>query len=99
MFRELVIKRALRSNKWPKVRALHIERENACVACGKKHWLQVHHIKPVHLFPELELEDSNLLTLCRRHHFIIGHLEYWKSFNSNVVRDAREWRERIKYRP
>jgi 5-methylcytosine-specific restriction enzyme A len=47
--------------------------------CGGTKKLQVHHIYPVHISPRLELEPSNLITLCRAKkygldcHLFIGH--------------------------
>ena len=78
-----------RSPKWRKVRAEHIKNNPQCAACGRKESLEVHHIVPYHINPELELEPSNLITLCGKYcHFIFGHLMDWKSWNENVVRDC-----------
>jgi len=78
-----------RSPKWRKVRAEHIKKHPECAACGRKESLEVHHIVPYHINPELELEPSNLITLCGKYcHFIFGHLMDWKSWNENVVRDC-----------
>lgn len=44
-----------------------------CEACGTRREIEVHHIRPVHLFPELELDARNLLTLCATHHRELGH--------------------------
>ena len=54
----------VRSSVWPKLRAEHLKREPACAVCGKTDGATPHHVKPVHLFPELELYESNLITLC-----------------------------------
>ncbi len=71
----------------------HLQREPACAVCGIRQGLQVHHIKPVHLHPQLELDPNNLITLCevkgRDHHLLIGHLDEWESFNVNVLEDAK----------
>jgi 5-methylcytosine-specific restriction protein A len=69
-----------RSGQWPTVEREHLEREPVCQVCGGKKQLNVHHKKPYHLFPELELADgtglycqikdalgrfvNNLITLC-----------------------------------
>ena len=92
-----------RSDKWPKVRKAHIKNHPACEVCGDKKSPQVHHVRPFHLHPELELEDSNLITLCegeeRNCHRLFGHLENWKSVNKDVRRDAKIWSSKIKKRP
>lgn len=78
-----------RSPKWRKVRAEHIKNYPECAACGRKDGLEVHHIVPYHINPDLELEPSNLITLCGKYcHFIFGHYMDWKSWNENVVRDS-----------
>ena len=90
-----------RSGAWPRVRAEHLERRPACEACGKKKAVQVHHVKPFHEYPELELEPTNLMTLCPWCHFHHGHdrdgywgTKYqpnWSDVNPNARRDAAAW--------
>lgn len=51
--------------------------------------IRVHHIWPFHLVymigrPDLEFDQRNLLTLCDDHHFLLGHLGSWASFNPHV---------------
>lgn len=86
-----------RSPDWPRVAKEHLLREPACVACGYQgQGIQVHHIKPFHLSPDLELDPQNLITLCeakgREHHFLLGHLADWESYNPNVRHDVRRFR-------
>ena len=85
-----------RSPEWARVAREHLLREPACVACGYKgKKLQVHHIKPFHLHPHLELDPQNLITLCeargRDHHLLLGHLDAWDSFNEHVRNDVRHF--------
>lgn len=85
-----------RSPEWGRVEKAHLQREPACVACGHQgKGLQVHHIKPFHLHPALELDPNNLITLCeikgRDHHLLIGHLDNWESYNVHVREDARRF--------
>ncbi|WP_160146091.1 HNH endonuclease [Dictyobacter aurantiacus] len=85
-----------RSPEWPRVAQEHLSREPACVVCGHRgQGLQVHHIKPFHLYPELELDPRNLITLCeirgRTHHLLIGHLDDWESYNIHVRTDAKRY--------
>ncbi len=82
-----------RSPQWGRVEKQHLLREPVCAACGYQgRGLQVHHIKPFHLHPALELDPNNLITLCeipeRDHHLLIGHLDNWESYNMHVRRDA-----------
>jgi hypothetical protein len=85
-----------RSDRWPAVRAAFIKKHPECEACGSRKNLNVHHIKPFHLNPELELDPGNLITLCRTHHFTIGHKSNWKKENPNCRQDARLYREKSK---
>lgn len=86
-----------RSGKWHAVQQRHLELFPTCLACGSDTDLQVHHVKPFHEFPELELEPSNLITLCMKPyhlcHFVFGHVWSWSTNNPNVVADAIEFFE------
>ena len=93
------IRFAVRSPEWKDVRKLHLQEQNQCQACGKKSSLEVHHILPVHIDPTLELEPSNLLTLCDRCHFVFGHLSDYKSWNIDVVTDCETYLKKTKSRP
>ena len=88
-----------RSPHWPAVRKAHLAREPACAACGSKKDVEVHHCVPFHLDPSLETEPTNLITLCHRDHFLVGHLCSYYSFNKDVRQDAAVWRKKIKERP
>ncbi|HEY0753147.1 MAG TPA: hypothetical protein VGD98_04230 [Ktedonobacteraceae bacterium] len=84
-----------RSPQWSRVEKAHLLIEPACVVCGVRKGLQVHHIKPFHLHPALELNPTNLITLCelkgREHHLLVGHLDEWESYNVHVREDARRY--------
>lgn len=87
-----------RSPEWSRVAHEHLLHEPACVACGYRgRGLQVHHIRPFHLHPELELDPNNLITLCevkgRDHHLLIGHLDNWDSYNLQVRDDTRRYHD------
>lgn len=82
-----------RSPEWPEVAREHLLHQPACAACGYQgQGIQVHHIRPFHLFPQLELDPTNLITLCevkgRDHHLLLGHLDDWESYNLNVREDV-----------
>lgn len=87
----------LRSSKWRSVRAAHLKVEDRCQYCGSKDYLEVHHIKPFHLQPELECKQYNLITLCEgpnRCHLIHGHLGNWKNFNPHIRAECSEQTQR-----
>ena len=92
-----------RSGSWARVRREHIQREPSCAACGRSRDLEVHHIKPYHEHPELELDDGtngldgNLVTLCAEPcHLVHGHLMNWKRSNPDVREDAARYRQKIR---
>ena len=95
---------AKRSSKWSKVRDAFLEKNPVCACCGGTKKLQVHHIKPFHSHPELELEESNLITLCRVKkkgidcHLLVGHLGWFKNCNPNVIEDSKRVYERLQER-
>lgn len=92
-----------RSPEWPRVRAEHLKDHPTCAACGESDHIQVHHIKPFHLWPALELVQSNLITLCEKPghdcHFIFGHLHDWYSYNVEVEADAVAYLAKQEARP
>jgi 5-methylcytosine-specific restriction endonuclease McrA len=80
-----------RSPEWDNVRNKFILQNGKCAACDSTKELQVHHIQPFHLHPELELDAKNLITLCMSDencHLSIGHGGSFKAYNSNVVEDS-----------
>jgi 5-methylcytosine-specific restriction enzyme A len=98
----LIASRSNKSSEWSRLEKRFKSNFDECAACGKKRGLVVHHIKPVFLFPSLELDVSNLITLCTAEancHLAWGHLGDFKSYNENVVADAAWYRKRVKNRP
>ena len=83
---------ASRSPRWSAVRKQFLIKNPKCAACGGSSNLEVHHKKPFHLFRELELDPSNLITLCdatnRLCHIRVGHCWNWEAWNPFVVEDA-----------
>lgn len=72
-----------RSSKWNSVRKAHLLQYPKCCVSGLKTNLDVHHVKPYYLFPDLELDFDNLRTISRPYHFLIGHLCNWSRYNEN----------------
>ena len=91
-----------RSSRWNGVRNNFLKSYPCCEVCAGTNVLRVHHIKPYHLFPELELEETNLITLCESKnlgincHLFIGHLGNYRNINPDCVRDAKYWCEKLK---
>lgn len=94
-----------RSGHWPAARAAHLKEFPTCAVCGGNEKVEVHHIRPFHLHPDLELDQSNFITLCEANkdgfdcHLGFGHLGNFKSFNVGVMSDAAAWNDKIKNRP
>ena len=87
-----------RSSQWPKVERAFLVENPCCKVCDSRKYLNVHHIFPYHLFPEKELITTNLITLCRAHHELFGHLDDWKAYNPTVQEDSELWNKKIKER-
>lgn len=95
----------IRSSKWASVRAAHLQNHPTCAACDGTSSLEVHHIKPFHLQPELELDPTNLITLCESKkngvncHLLFGHLGSFRSYNVESVQDSAVWNDKLKKKP
>jgi hypothetical protein len=91
-----------RSPEWARIRKEHLVNNPKCAVCEGTKSLNVHHIRPFHLHPELELDPSNLITLCESAsygiicHILIGHLGDYKNVNPNSVEDAKIWNAKLK---
>ena len=94
---------SVRSPMWSSVQKAFVSLHPTCAVCGSKgkllNPLNVHHIRPFYLHPDDELNVENLITLCRDHHFLFGHLNSWSSFNADVVRDSETILTKINTRP
>lgn len=81
-----------RSSHWHALQKAHLEKEPFCRWCGGVDDLQVHHILPVHVCKERELDPTNLITLCmapgRECHFVHGHLGGWWRYNRHIQLEA-----------
>jgi 5-methylcytosine-specific restriction enzyme A len=89
-----------RASAWPHERDEYLKENPMCVCCGGRAET-VHHILPVHLYPEKELVRSNYRSVCNKHccHQMIGHLGDFRSWNPEFDDDAEAMRNRIKNRP
>ena len=85
-------KNSLRSSQWKSTRRDFLKKsQNFCAACWYLDNLQVHHKEPFNERPDLELDESNLITLCmgpNECHLKIGHGGSFDYFNPNVEEDA-----------
>lgn len=91
-----------RSPQWPAVRKAWLKTNPTCAACGSADNVEVHHIEPFFLRPDLELTASNFISLCENGgncHLFVGHLKNFKSYNKTVKEDAAIILKRIKSRP
>jgi len=90
---------ATRSPKWSEVRNAFLKANPTCAVCNKKGTilkpLNIHHCQPFHIDPSKELDESNLITLCRIDHLLFGHLNNWSSSNDTVREDALIWKNKI----
>lgn len=86
-----------RSGAWARVRREHLEREPACIACGRTKDIEVHHVQGYRDHPERELDPSNLVSLCADPcHLVFGHLLSFRDrINPNVREDCDRYRRRL----
>lgn len=95
-------KKPRRSSLWPAARRRHLAEHPECVACGSRARIEVHHVRPFHLYPDMELDPDNLISLCENEghncHLIWGHLLLWAAWNPTVRRDAAAYRAAVECR-
>lgn len=87
-----------RSPKWGAVRNGFVKKSKTCAACGDGENLEAHHILPVS-WNGPELDEANLICLCRNCHYFLGHFQDWTSFNKDVVKDAADYLAKRTSRP
>jgi len=84
-----------RSSRWKTVRSEFLSLNPCCSVCGSKKNVVPHHKVPFHVDPSLELDPSNLISLCENKgfncHFFFGHLRNWAGHNPTVEEDAIYW--------
>ena len=75
-----------RSSKWGQVKSLFLLKNPNCAICGGIEKLNVHHKLPFHLYPELELVESNLVTLCmgKKECHLNMHGDNFKKYCPNI---------------
>ena len=88
-----------RSPDWQTKSNEYKKHNGSCRACGATTKLEIHHIFPFHLYPELEMVEDYWITLCRDCHYLFGHLKDWKSWNPTVREDAAKFLVQVKNRP
>ncbi len=87
-----------RSSHWPKVEKDFLSKNPTCAICNSTKRLNVHHKQPFHLHQELELDETNLITLCMGDlecHLMIGHGDNFRAYNPNIEADAAYLRQDI----
>jgi len=78
------------SQSWEmtKVKRAHILANPQCEICGYRENLEAHHIRPLHLFPNLYCTKENFVTLCdfgnKGCHLKFGHLGSFTNYNPNI---------------
>lgn len=91
-----------RSKLWKAKRDWFLSVNKSCAICGSRYKLEVHHIKPFHLFPDLELDDNNLITLCEGYqngfncHLYFAHLGNYKHANANLIQNIEIYKKLVK---
>lgn len=107
-----------RSPLWLERAKIHIKVQPNCLVCHTTENLNVHHKYPYSYIiglgrPDLELDERNLFTLCERHHLLIGHLNWFESYNPKLeyyislcrgllisqIKSLPAWRTAVEFRP
>lgn len=83
-----------RSPEWGTFRDRFVAENPFCAGCSKQTSLEVHHIQPFHVRPDLECSEENVVVLCRDCHYTFGHLRDWRLANPHVLEDAEIYRRR-----
>src|SRR5438874_1242024 len=78
--------RRLYPPNWKSIEESDIARVGRCQFCLSRIKLQVHHIIPVHVRPDLNSEPINLIVLCEPCHLRFGHLGDFKRYWDPEVR-------------
>ena len=95
-------KGAKRSSRWRNIRHMHLLKHPECAVCGKTKKVEVHHVVPFHIAPDMELAPGNLMTLCENKkygincHLLIGHLGNYKRTNPVCRLDVITWNMKLK---
>jgi hypothetical protein len=82
-----------RSSEWPALSKKYKAAHPRCAACGTLQGIQVHHIIPFHTDPSRELDESNLISLCKGKggcHLKIGHGGSYQFYNPHARENAAE---------
>lgn len=62
-----------------------------CAWCGATNSLEVHHVLPQHIRPDLANDPSNMIVLCRKDHEALGHKHDFKNgMTTNIVKMIEE---------
>ena len=104
-----VVNATERSSQWSSVRAAYASTHPRCEYCGRllnnksknpEDRGEVHHVKPVSIYPELELDMDNLIMLCDPCHNTAGHLDrHYQSWNPLIREEAKQHRTMVEARP
>lgn len=77
--------------KMSSVKRQYVKEFCECAICGAQDNLEVHHVKPVHLYPELACDPSNFITLCDANnnscHKWFGHFGNFTSKYNPFIRE------------
>ena len=73
------------NGSWQRCRRAFLRKVGkVCVCCNSKKKIEVHHKIPRNTRPDLSLDFSNLIALCKGCHLRIGHLGSYFTYNSAV---------------
>jgi 5-methylcytosine-specific restriction endonuclease McrA len=76
---------ASRNFSWQRCRKRFLKKVGkVCVCCSSKKQIEVHHVLPRHIRPDLAVDMTNLIALCKGCHLRIGHLGSYFTYNATI---------------
>jgi 5-methylcytosine-specific restriction endonuclease McrA len=83
----------LRTARWRALRLEALRRDGwACVQCGARRRLEVHHVQPVRSAPERAFDLTNLKVLCASCHTRVTRIECGRPVLSP---ERQQWRDML----
>lgn len=99
-----------RASQWPALLAQLIAKQPFCGVCGRPQKdvekaggiLTGHHIQPVHVYPDRELDPDNVFIICesrglRNCHFGWGHFYNWSAWNPDIKEMAEAFLKGLRW--
>lgn len=74
--------------RWLDIARKYRRHNPICEVCGSNNSIEIHHIKPAALYPNLIYDETNLISLCRKGnncHLRFGHNGNYNNYNPDIL--------------